>query len=126
MGGVCTHQLADVVVSFVATNRQNLDGIKSMAHSLTNPELVAKARKGRPLDLVFVPARVESGAEEDKLDPFADEFNLQLGPLFPKHLSFEKGPFADLTLSYVPAYSFMERVAVREPDRASKVNLIAA
>jgi hypothetical protein len=123
MGGVCTHHLADAVVSFVATNRQNLDGVLMMTTSLTKPDLLE--RRKRPLHLLFVPAGVEL-SEEDKHDDFAEEFNARLGPLFPPQLHFHPNPFVELKIFYVPAYSYLERVAVREPERASKADLIAA
>jgi len=123
MGGICTHHLGDVVVSFVATNRQNLDGIRMMAASFRNPQLIE--RRKRPLDLLFVPARVEL-SEEDKHDDFAAQFISELGPLFPAQFHFQRDPFLEFRLIYVPAYSYMERVAVRERERQSKAELIAA
>ncbi len=122
MGGVCTHQLADVVVSLVTTNRQNLEGTKMMAASLRNSEL-KKRRGGRDLNLLFVPARVEL-SERDKHDEFARDFNATFEPLMPG-LRWRPTPFVDLKLSYVPAYAYMEAVAVREPERASNADLIA-
>jgi cellulose biosynthesis protein BcsQ/tetratricopeptide (TPR) repeat protein len=125
LGGVCTHHLPDAVISFVATNMQNLDGTAMMARSLANPELVEKGRKGRPLEQLFIPSRVEL-SEEDKHDNFAASFNRELGLFFPRNQSPEGSWFLDLRLLYVPAYSYLERVAVREPERASKADLIAA
>jgi tetratricopeptide (TPR) repeat protein/cellulose biosynthesis protein BcsQ len=125
LGGVCTHHLADAVISFVATNMQNLDGSAMMARSLANPKLVSEGRKGRPLQQLFVPSRVEL-SEEDKHDEFAARFNSQYGPYFPLGQTPEQGWFLDLRLMYVPAYAYMERVAVREPERASKADLILA
>src|SRR5208282_2265573 len=39
MGGVCTRQLADVVVSFCAPNYQNLDGVARMSESFVREDL---------------------------------------------------------------------------------------
>jgi hypothetical protein len=122
MGGVCTHQIADVVVSLVSTNFQNLEGAKAMASSLVNPELKAR-RRGRELKLLFVPARIEL-AETDKRDDFARKFNSAFEPLM-AGLRWQTSAFVDLMLSYVPAYAFMETVAVREPARASNAGPIA-
>ena len=72
MGGVCTYQLADVVVMFCATNQQNLDGIHEMAQNFTSPE-VQKLRGGRPLDILIIPARIER-AESPSLDEFKKNF----------------------------------------------------
>ena len=125
LGGVCTHHLADAVISFVATNLQNLEGSAMMARSLAHPKLVSEGRKGRPLQQLFVPSRVEL-SEEDKHDEFAGRFNDQFGAYFPASQTPEQSWFLDLRLFYVPAYSYMERVAVREPERASKADLIQA
>ena len=39
MGGVCTRQIADVVVILCAANEQNLEGVTSMAASLNRDDL---------------------------------------------------------------------------------------
>jgi cellulose biosynthesis protein BcsQ len=124
MGGVCTHQIADAVISFVATNEQNLEGTLMMATSLSRPALI-KERGGRPLDLVFVPSRVEPFAPT-KLDQFARRFDETLTKYFTNQLTFEKGPFIDLRIPYTPEYAYVEDVAVREKDSASKADLIGA
>jgi cellulose biosynthesis protein BcsQ len=125
VGGVCTHHLADAVISFVATNLQNLDGSTMMARSLANPKLIDEGRKGRSLKQLFVPSRVDP-QEEDKHDEFASTFNKEFGKYYPKDQSPERSWFLDLRLSYSSAYSYMERVAVRETERASKAELIQA
>ena len=58
MSGVCTRQLADVVVCLCAPNDQNLDGIEMMAKSFLRPDLL-EARNGRPLQLIMTPARID-------------------------------------------------------------------
>jgi cellulose biosynthesis protein BcsQ/tetratricopeptide (TPR) repeat protein len=125
LGGVCTHHLADAVVSFVATNFQNLEGTEMMASSLANPKLVSEGRRGRALQQLFVPSRVDS-SEEDKHDVFAARFNSEFASYFPQGQTPQRSWFLDLRLPYSPAYSYMERVAVREQERASKADLIEA
>lgn len=125
MSGVCTYQLADVVAMFVSPNQQNLDGTLMMARSLSNPELIEEGRKGRPLSLVFVPSRVEQG-DAELLDKFANEFDKTLGRYIVNSLIFEKSAFIDLKIPYVAHYAFMERIAAREPERASAADLIEA
>jgi MinD-like ATPase involved in chromosome partitioning or flagellar assembly/tetratricopeptide (TPR) repeat protein len=125
MSGVCTYQLADVVAMFVSPNQQNLDGTLMMARSLSNPELIEEGRKGRPLSLVFVPSRVEQG-DAELLDKFANEFDKTLGRYIVNSLIFEKSAFIDLKIPYIAHYAFMERVAAREPERASSADLIEA
>lgn len=125
MSGVCTYQLADVVVMFVAPNHQNLDGIQMMATSLSNPQLIEEGRRGRPLSQLFVPSRVESG-EGQKLDEFAERYNQALGRMLPKSLKFESSAFIDLKIPYLPYYAFIEDVAVREPDRPKAADMVKA
>jgi hypothetical protein len=126
MSGVCTYQLADVVIMFAASNHQNLEGILIMAQSLANPELIKKGRGGRALSLVFVPSRIEQTAESWLLDRFAEEFGKTLGPYVEPELKFEQSIFLDLMIPYVPYYSFMENVAVRDRDRVSATHMISA
>jgi formylglycine-generating enzyme required for sulfatase activity len=123
MGGVCTHQLADVVVCFVGTNEQNLQGTMMMASSLSRDALIESRR--RPLDLVFVPSRVEPFAP-DELDKFERQFNDGLAKYFTKKLTFEKGPFLDLRIPYTPEYAYVEDVAVHKRESASNSYLIAS
>lgn len=125
MSGVCTYQLADAVIMFVAPNRQNLEGTVMMAESLSRPKLIEQGRRGRPLSLLFVPSRVEYG-EAKLLDEFAREFDERLSSLLPAVREFESAGFEDLKLIYVPHYAYMEKVAVREPERASASELIKA
>jgi hypothetical protein len=58
MSGVCTRHLADVVVMLCAPNEQNVEGVAAMAKSFTRPD-VLEARRGRPIELLPVPARVD-------------------------------------------------------------------
>ncbi|MCI0339322.1 MAG: AAA-like domain-containing protein [Acidobacteria bacterium] len=125
MSGVCTYQLADIVLMFVAPNQQNLDGISMMAHSLSNSKLITEGRNRRPLSLLVIPSRVEH-SEAELLDKFADQFDQMLGTLPFFTLEFEKNAFIDLKIPYVPYYAYMENVAVREPERASAADMIKA
>lgn len=125
MGGVCTYQLADVVVMFAGPNQQNLDGTLMMAESLVNPDLIQEGRKGRPLSLLFVPSRVES-AEKLLLDEFEAKFSKTLGSFIKPELKFERSVFIDLKIPYVPYYAYMEAVAVRDFQQASASDLVAA
>lgn len=113
MSGVCTYHLADVVVSFVAANEQNVQGSLRMGRSLADRDLIEKGRQRRELHQVFVPSRIES-AEEDKLKPWASRFNSVFGPLYPSSSTWHDSPFSDLVVPYVPAYAYGERVAVRD------------
>jgi tetratricopeptide (TPR) repeat protein len=125
MSGVCTYQLADVVMMYVAPNYQNLDGSLKLAKSLSRAELIEKGRKGRALSLLFVPSRVEQGLGP-KLDEFQKDFEASLSTRMPAKLKFEKSAFLDLMVPYTLAYAFAEDVAVREPDSSKAVYMIQA
>lgn len=125
MGGVCTHQLADAVLIFVAPNQQNLDGALKVAQSLLNPELVEKGRRGRKLSLVVIPSRIED-SEADFVDAFAKKFNNQFSKLMPGNITINNNAFLELKIPYRTYYSYNENVAVREYERASAADLIKA
>lgn len=125
MSGVCTHQLADAVVMFVAPNYQNLAGTELIARSLSNPDLIDKGRHGRPLSLLFVPSRVDSG-DRDLFDQFADHFRELSNKFLDSSLLFRQEPFLDLRIPYQTYYSYMENVAVRTRQRASAADFIDA
>jgi tetratricopeptide (TPR) repeat protein len=113
MGGVCTRQLADVVVALVAPNRQNIDGSSRMAASFTRAEVLAE-RGGRALEIVMVPSRVDV-ASEIKL-AFESDFEARADPFL--HADFRQmgRRFWDLRIPYIAKYAFMERLAIGEPD----------
>ncbi len=92
MSGVCTYQLADVVIMFVAPNQQNLNGARMIAQSLANPKLISEGRQGRPVSILPVPSRVER-AEGNFQNNFAKQFQNTLGKFLAKGLYFEKNVF---------------------------------
>jgi hypothetical protein len=64
MGGVCTRQMAEVVVSFSAPNNQNIVGIERMLRTFQRQETIV-ARGHRKLGNVIVPTRVDPSELED-------------------------------------------------------------
>ncbi|MCP4106268.1 MAG: hypothetical protein GY749_12130 [Desulfobacteraceae bacterium] len=125
MSGVCTYQLADVVVMFVSPNQQNMDGTVMMAESLSNPKLIEDGRKGRALSLIFAPSRIEN-SEAGKLNRFANEFNQRFGKYISSKIKTEKDFFHYFKIRYIPYYSYKEQVAVREQSKAIAVDLTEA
>jgi len=115
MSGVCTYQLADVVVMFVTPSQQNLDGTLMLAKSLSNPDLIQQRSGNRPLTLLFVPTRMDH-TEGDKLNKFAELFSAELGGLIRSQtprLKFEENIFDHLKIPYIAYYAYKEDVAVR-------------
>lgn len=108
MGGICAYRLADAVVMLCAANHQNVAGTRSVANDFQSPS-VASLRRGRALDLVVVPARIEQGDEEllaRFYERFEDAFRSELPPTF-----VDAGlTFRDLAIPYERGYAFEERV----------------
>jgi CHAT domain-containing protein len=119
ISGICAYQLADLVILFVAANEQNFEGTKMMARSLKNDKLIQEGRQGRPLDLLFVPSRVEQD-EGILQDEFKKRFENSFGESFQSELKFERGIFLDLRIPYVTHYAYTEQVAVRDFEDTSK------
>lgn len=114
MGGVCTRQLADAIVSFCAPNIQNLDGVAAMLASFRRDDVLE--RRGRPLDAVVVPTRLDNN-EIDLRNEFERVF---LGTMRELPLAFQRThrTFWDLKIPYVPKYAYAERLTIGAPDRA--------
>jgi MinD-like ATPase involved in chromosome partitioning or flagellar assembly len=117
MGGVCTYQLADTVVMFCTPNQQSLDGTYEMARNFTTPR-VQGLRRGRPLNVLVIPARVER-AESDLLDKFQREFIYLFKDFVPQTKGIDIQQLWQLGIPYIPKYAYKEAVAVRESGRAS-------
>ena len=117
MGGVCTRQLADVVVSFVAPNGQNLSGVATMVDSFRRKDVVQARRKWEDgstspdgsLEVVVIPARVET-SEVDLRNKFEELFSAVDKP--PAAFQKVKSSFWSLKIPYVPYYSYNEKIVI--------------
>lgn len=122
ISGVCTYQLADMVVILCAPGRQTLDGTYRVAQSLRTPE-VQDLRHGRPLEVLIIPARVER-AESELLDQFHREFISQFEAFVPGRPGLDVHKLWQLGIPYVPKYAFTEAVATRESGLASAEDMV--
>jgi cellulose biosynthesis protein BcsQ len=115
MGGVCTRQLADVVVAFCAPNSQNLAGVMDMVRSFVHSDLrEARQKNSRSLPgIVIVPTRIENG-EDDLRTKFKNEFLSKIGDL--RDLQLDAEGLWQLRIPYIPKYSYAERLAVGQSD----------
>jgi hypothetical protein len=120
MSGICTQHMADVVVSLCVPNIQNLDGILTMVQSFKRPE-VLKAR-GRPLEVMVVPARIDSSEIDDR-----NRFEERFKDLFDND-KFTPAVFRrfhhmlwDLSIPYVPKYAYSEKLVVGDPKGAAEL-----
>ncbi|MDT7777967.1 MAG: hypothetical protein QOC99_479 [Acidobacteriota bacterium] len=118
MGGVCTRQLADVVVSFVAPNGQNLDGVATMVESFRRKEVLQSRRKWEDvstssdgaLKIVIVPARVETSEVEER-NKFEKRFRQQSDKL-PAVFQNVNSSFWDLKIPYISYYAYNEKLVI--------------
>lgn len=123
IGGVCTYQLADIVVMFCTPNEQSVDGTYEMAQNLTSSQ-VQNLRRGRPLSVLVIPARIER-AESDALDEFKRRFLTLFEPLIPERKEIDTDRLWNLRIPYVPKYAYKELVAARESDSGSAEEMAA-
>ncbi len=121
MGGICGYQLADVIVMMCGANHQNVDGTWSMLEDFRS-QPVEGLRRGRPLEIVVVPARVEQRAPA-LLAEFFERFERHFGALLPERLAEAGIGFRDLTIPYDPQFAFEERVARNPEEKAAKEHL---
>jgi tetratricopeptide (TPR) repeat protein len=112
MGGVCTRQLADIVVSFCVPNSGNLTGVQMMAKSFTRQEIVEKRQ--RPLEVVVVPSRIDISEVNDRLE-FETTFRATLDQFTPLAFKSVDGAFWDLQIQYVPKFAYREGLAIGDP-----------
>lgn len=123
MGGVCVYQFADVVVLFCSANQQSLEGTYKMLLDFKRPQV--QELRGRPLETVVVPARIEA-AESDFLDEFQRGFLSRFAAYTPQALGAGSDQLWRLAIPYIPRYAYKETVAVREKAKASSEEMMEA
>jgi len=114
MGGVCAYQLADVIVMLCAANHQNVEGTREVARDFRS-ESVRALRRGRALEMVVVPARIEQ-RDDSLLDKFFQRFNEFFRDEEPAAFGEAGLSFGDLTIPYQPEYAF-EEIVLSDPER---------
>lgn len=118
-GGVCTHDLADVVVLICGASEQNIMGTRWMADSLSRRELIP-LRGNRPLRLIVAAARVDQSAEVELLGDFKKRFRSAFPEFAPAAQERESPDDAGAwhEIPYLAHYSFRESVVARAPETA--------
>ncbi|MBI1763535.1 MAG: hypothetical protein HYR56_19090 [Acidobacteria bacterium] len=117
MGGVCTRQMADVVVSFCVPNAQNLRGVEEMTRSFTRPEIIK--HRQRPLDMVIVPTRIDISELADR-NAFEQLFRQHLDPFTPAPFHNLETNFWELRIPYVPKYAYAEKLAIKSANQTKE------
>jgi len=124
MGGVCTRQLADVVVSFCAPNRQNLEGVVGiMAESFTSAK-VMRARNYRPLNMIIVPSRIDDNEDKDRSDfkkLFASRIEELNARTHNENNRLEPLELWDLLIPYIAKYAYNEKLAIGVKETNEKL-----
>ncbi len=113
MSGVCTYQLADVVVAFTSSSRQSIEGIAEIIARLKSDRLQQVRPNRSKLDAIAVPSRVEQ-TELIERNKFERAFKREFDDLLPQNWREDGRSLWDLSIPYVPLYAFEELVAVRE------------
>lgn len=114
MGGVCTRQMADVVVAFVAPNEQNVSGTRRIAESLVLTPALRQERRGRELHLLAVPTRVDMSS--DIKDRFQSDFVPLARQYWPRSLEHPRLTPWDLRIPYITRYAYREQLAIGVRD----------
>lgn len=117
MGGVCTYQLADVVVAFCTANQQSLSGTAEVLSDLMKDD-VREARQ-RPLKVVAVPARVEQ-SDRELLSRFKKDFLALYSPVAADTLKITPDQLWELGIPYIPSYAYEETCPVRESEAIAR------
>lgn len=124
MGGVCTRQMADAVVSFCAPNFQNVDGVVRVIAGL-NKESVKKVRNERAVDVLVIPTRIDN-AESALLGEFSNRFadKVEKDAVLPVAFRDLKRPLWNLQVPYIPRYNYQESLVIgptaTKPDPATQ------
>ena len=113
MGGVCAYQLADVAVLLCAPNYQNLDGTLDVVRDFRS-ESVRALRRGRPLEILALPARLEPN--HPGRAAFLALFKEQLGVEgLPAALAAVGLDYESLSLPYLPQFAVAEQLVGEAP-----------
>jgi len=117
IGGVCTYQLADVVVMLCASNNQNLEGSLEMAKRFSSPT-VTKLRQGRELKTLVIPARVEQSSEIIRLNEFRQRFIDNFSKFIPQESQLnDRQFFQEHEIPYVGLYAFEEMIVFNQAEK---------
>ncbi len=113
ISGVCTYQLADVVIAFVSSNKQSIQGTQEFLSHLMSDDIQRLRPERSKLNTVVVPARVEQ-SELVQRNLFEQVVKDNFDTYAPQTWRNKEKSFWDLNIPYIPAYAFEELVAIRE------------
>ena len=117
MGGVCTRQLADVVVAFCVPNVQNLVDTFTLTESFLRQEVIeARAALSRSWSS-------PAGSRTARSTPGTGSARSSgpHGPLHPAGPQTGRQRVLGLKLPYIPKYAYLENLAVGASDSAEEL-----
>jgi WD40 repeat protein/cellulose biosynthesis protein BcsQ len=128
MSSPCLYQIADVIVMLCAASSQSIDGTLKMLKNFKRQE-VTDLRK-RQLEVLVIPARVETRSESYLFDQFSKRFEQAFKFQTPKPLN-KGSQYIDLNLwelliPYVPRYAYEEVLVFQDDGKAHAEELIKA
>lgn len=109
----CAYRMADVVVAFVSSSEQSIEGTQKVIEQLQSSELDLSRQGRTPIEVVVAPARVEQ-TELLARNRFEKRFKEMFDELLPETWKQEHRSFWELHIPYIPFYAFEELVAIRE------------
>lgn len=109
MGGVCAYQLADVAVLLSAPNYQNLDGTRAVVNDFRS-NAVTGLRYGRELQILVVPARIETDHPQKNEFFTALEREIPLSEGLPKAIADAGLDYRSLAIPYTPEFAVGDRL----------------
>jgi WD40 repeat protein/cellulose biosynthesis protein BcsQ len=120
MSSPCLYQVADVIVMLCSASNQNIDGTLKMLNNFKRPEV--ENLRGRKLEVLVVPSRIERNSESDLLNKFHDNFVDAFSSYTPTILcnKYQSNDLIlwDFLIPYVPRYSYEEVIAIQGDAKA--------
>lgn len=124
VGGICTVQLPEILVTLFTPNRQSMDGTISVAHRATEalPQLPLDRA---PLRILPIPTRIDKSEHQlsrewekemfDRFSPFVEAWSD--APKRTDHL------FKELIVPYIPYWSFGEQIPAIVGDKFDRLTV---
>lgn len=128
MSSPCLYQIADVIVMLCSASNQSIDGTLKMLNNFKRSEV--ENLRGRKLEVLVVPSRIEKNSESDLFDKFQVDFVDAFSSYTPKVLCnrYQSNDliFWDFLIPYVPRYAYEEVLAIQDHIKAHADELTEA
>jgi len=116
MSSPCLYQIADVIIMLCSASNQSIDGTLKMLNNFKRAEV--ENLRGRKLEVLVVPSRIETISESDLFDEFRDNFIRTFSKYTPKILCekyyYNLAILWDFLIPYVPRFAYEEVLAIQD------------